>query len=206
MLKIYGNMRSAPCRKVRYTAEITETPYEWKEMDFRSGELKSESYRLLHPAGKVPAIDDHGFALFESEAICKYLCEKSGHPLYPAELQLKAQVDQWRGFAWQHLGTAMNKVAFNRILAPEFGIPVDERSLKEGLEWLERYLPIVDAQLSTLAFLVCDHMTLADVVLLSVLDLAGPSDVDLTGFQEIQRWLGVMHELPAWQKFRDPTD
>ena len=73
MLRIHGNTLSAPCNKVRYTCNLLEVAYEWIERDFRTGELRSPAYLALHPAGKVPVIEDDGFILFESEAICRYL-------------------------------------------------------------------------------------------------------------------------------------
>lgn len=198
MLILYGNRMSAPCNKVRYVCELLELPYEWHEMGFESGGLQTAEYLELHPAGKVPAMQDEDFCLFESEAICKYLCEKEESPLFPRELHSRAKIEQWINFANLHVGYAMNKVAFNRVIAPKLGMKVDESSLKQGLQWLNRYLPIVDAQISTYGYLGGPSLSLADITLLSIVGLAAPAKVSLSSYVGLEPWLKKLQDQPFY--------
>ncbi|MBS3123364.1 glutathione S-transferase family protein [Candidatus Woesearchaeota archaeon] len=187
MLKIYGNRQSGNCNKVEYTAILAGVSYDYLVLDFQK-DLKKQWYLKINPVGKMPAIDDDGFILFESGAICKYICDKKGSSLYPKELKQRALVDQWIDFSINHVGVSISKVAFNRIFAPMFGLPVDENSLKEGLQWLERYLPIVDTQLEKSVFLAGNELSLADITLLSVLEYSDKAKVDLSSYKSLTAW------------------
>ena len=82
-MKIYGTYLSAPANKVRLTASALGLDVEYHNLDLTKGEHKSPEYLEVNPLGKVPAIDDDGFYLFESNAICRYMANKSDSDLYP---------------------------------------------------------------------------------------------------------------------------
>ncbi len=188
MLKIYGVSLSTPCNKVRFVANALDLDYDFVVVNMSEGKHKSEEYLELHPAGKVPVIDDEGFVLFESNAIIKYLNEKNNAGYYPTEHRQRAIVDQWLDFSSQHVGAAMNKVFFNRILAPKFQMEVDAQSLKDGEKFLQNFLPVIHTQLGRHKYLAGAELTLADFNLLAVLDPAEVSQIDLTQFDHITRW------------------
>lgn len=71
VLKLYGSAMSTS--RVLVTILEKELPYEFILIDIAKGDQKSEEYRKLQPFGKVPVLDDDGFLMFESRAICKYL-------------------------------------------------------------------------------------------------------------------------------------
>lgn len=71
VLKLYGSAMSTS--RVLVTILEKELPYEFILIDIAKGDQKSEEYRKLQPFGKVPVLDDDGFLIFESRAICKYL-------------------------------------------------------------------------------------------------------------------------------------
>lgn len=188
MLKIYGGDLSAPSNKVRFVANALDLKYEYVRVSLRDGEHRTPEYLKLHPAGKIPVIDDDGFVLFESGAIIKYLAAKENSWLYPVDLRQRALVEQWMDFAALHVGTAMGRVVFNRLFAPFAKVPVDERSLQDGLNFLKRFLPVVDGQLNKDFYLAGARLTLADLTLLSVLDPAEVAQVDLGAYPHILKW------------------
>lgn len=199
MLKIYGNKKSGACNKVQYVAELIGIEYEFKEMDFQK-DLKTEKYLKIHPAGKIPAIDDNGFILFESSAICEYLCDKKESPFLPKDLKKRALVKQWMYFSSLHIGTAVGKVFFNRIVAKMMKMPVDEQSLKDGLSFLDRFLPIIDNQLSKNKYLALNELSLADITLLSDLGYAKMADIDLTKYKTLSKWIKNIQEMGFYKK------
>lgn len=71
VLKLYGSAMSTS--RVLVTILEKELPYELIFIDIAKGDQKSEDYKKLQPFGKVPALEDDGFLIFESRAICKYL-------------------------------------------------------------------------------------------------------------------------------------
>jgi glutathione S-transferase len=188
MLKIYGADLSPPSNKVRFVANELGLDYEYISMNLVSGENHSERHLKLHPGGKVPVIDDDGFVLFESNAIIRYLAAKCESPLYPPGAKQRALVDQWADFVSHHIATAVSRVLVNRVFAPFLNQEVDERSLADGLSFLERFLPVVDAPLETRRYLAGGELTLADFNLLSALDPAEVAQVGLSGYMNITRW------------------
>lgn len=188
MLKIYGADLSPPSNKVRFVANELGLDYEYNSVNLVSGENQSEGHLKLHPAGKVPVIDDDGFVLFESNAIIRYLAAKCESPLYPAGAKQRALVDQWMDFVSNHVGSSVGRVLMNRVFAPFLNQEVDERSITEGLSFLERFLPVVDAPLKERRYLAGGELSLADFSLLSALDPAEVAQVDLSGYLNITRW------------------
>jgi glutathione S-transferase len=188
MLKIYGTELSPPSNKVRFVANELGLEYEYKSLNLISGENKSEEHLKLHPAGKVPVIDDDGFILFESNAIIRYLATKCDSPLYPAGPKQRALVDQWADFSSHHIATGLSRVLVNRVFAPFLNQEVDERSLADGLSFLEAFLPVVDAPLKEQRYVAGGELTLADFALLAALDPAEVAQVDLSRYLNITRW------------------
>ncbi|MCK4882824.1 MAG: glutathione S-transferase family protein [Candidatus Omnitrophica bacterium] len=188
MLKIYGADLSSPSNKVRMGANALGLEYEYIRVSIKGGENRTEEYLKMHPAGKVPVINDDGFVLFESDAIIKYLAAKQKSPLYPDELKQRAGIDQWMDFTAVHVGGAMGRVVFNRVFASFAGVSVDERSLKDGLKFLNRFLPVVDRQLSKAEYFAGEQFSLADIALLATMDPAEVAGVNLTPYEHLTQW------------------
>lgn len=72
VLKLYGSAMATS--RVLVTILEKELPYELILIDISKGEHKTDEFKKLQPFGQVPALDDDGFLMFESRAICRYLC------------------------------------------------------------------------------------------------------------------------------------
>ncbi len=188
MLKIYGSDLSAPCNKARFVANALGLKYEYVLVNLRGGEHQKPEFLKINPVGKIPVIDDDGFYLFESNAIIRYLCEKNNSPLYPEGLKERAIVEQWLDFGSMHVGAAFSKVMYNRVFAPIRKIAVDENSIKEGLAFLDRFLPVVDSQLGKNSYLTGENLTIADFNLVALLDPAEIADIDLSKYKNLTAW------------------
>lgn len=200
MLTIYGTDLSGPSNKVRFVANELGLEYEYRRVNLMKEENKTEDYLKIHPAGKVPVIDEEGFKLFESNAIIKYLASKAGSSLYPEQAKEQAIVDQWIDFSSHHIGAAMNRVVFNRVFAPFLKMDIDERSLNDGLSFLDRFLPIVDNQLQANPYLAGNELTLADFTLLALIDPAEIAQIDLSGYPSLSRWRRNLQGQPFYTK------
>ncbi len=83
MLKFYFNGSPNPTKVALYLEEAG-LPFEPAKIDTRKGEQFTPDYLKINPNGKVPAIDDNGTIVFDSNAILLYLAEKTGKFLPPA--------------------------------------------------------------------------------------------------------------------------
>lgn len=188
MIKLYGFELSFPVNRVRMCLNAMGLEYEFVRLNPLAGETQTEDYLKIHPAGKIPSLVDDGFAVFESNAIMKYLCRKYKSDFYPDEITEQAKVDQWLDFTAVHLANGFNKVLFNRILAGVVGAEVDERSLQDGYGFIQRFLGIIDRQLSTSTFLAGGKISIADFCLLATVDPAEVSEVNIADYPHVKAW------------------
>ena len=89
MLKFYFNGAPNP-NKVALFLEETGLPCELIPVDTRKGDQFKPEFLKVNPNGKVPAIDDDGVFVFDSNAILLYLAEKTGKFLPPNTPQNRA--------------------------------------------------------------------------------------------------------------------
>src|SRR5258708_6617276 len=100
MLTVYGHAASSNVRKVLWTCH--ELGLDRLHKDLNGATLLADfpGYGAINPNGMVPAIDDDGFVLWESNAIIRYLATKHRrHDLLPEEPQKRALIEQWMD--WQ---------------------------------------------------------------------------------------------------------
>jgi glutathione S-transferase len=84
VLKLYGSAMSTA--RVLVTILEKELPYELIFVDIAKGDQNSVDYKKLQPFGKVPVLEDDGFFMFESRAICKYLARQVFYGRVPLAL------------------------------------------------------------------------------------------------------------------------
>ncbi|MBV9111409.1 MAG: glutathione S-transferase N-terminal domain-containing protein, partial [Hyphomicrobiales bacterium] len=53
-MKIYGDLRSGNCLKVKYTADFLKLSYAWVPVDPASGGSRTPQFLRLNPFGQVP--------------------------------------------------------------------------------------------------------------------------------------------------------
>ena len=123
----------------------------------------------INPVGKIPAIDDDGFHLFESNAICRYLCDKHNSPLYPKDVKKRATIDQWIDYASFHIGANFMPVVYNRLFAPLRGMPVNEKAITDGLNFLNNISRSLKNNCPSTNIIVSQEISLADIILLALL-------------------------------------
>ena len=74
-LRIYGIARTRAFR-VLWVAKELGLPYEHIPVEIGEAGARKPEYLAINPNGRLPAINDEGFALWESLAITLYLAKK----------------------------------------------------------------------------------------------------------------------------------
>jgi glutathione S-transferase len=193
-LRIYGAPRSRTFR-VLWAAEELGIPYENIPVDFGDGSKKAD-YLAINPNGRIPAIDDGGFVLFESLAINMYLAKKHGAgTLYPAAAQDEARLWQWSLWGANEIEVALVQFISNRyVLPPE---KRNEPLAAEAEAKLPRPLGVLDAHLATRAHLLGGDFTIADLNVGSLLYTAWINKADLSRWPRVKGWLDRLLTRPA---------
>ena len=206
MIKLYGLGFSFNVSKVRYCLNHLGLKYEWVQTNPIAGENKAPEYLDICPTGKVPAIEIDGFKLFESNAINRYLAVVNNSSLYPQDAKKRAVIDAWMDYTSIHVGQAVGRVLFNRVFAPMTGQKSDQESVRVGLEFLDKYFPILEKQLSANPYLAGKEFSLADINLLAVLDPCELSQISIDQYPSINKWRAGLKAQPFYQKcYKDYT-
>ncbi len=176
----------------------TQTPYEMNAIDFAKGQHKAEPHVSRQPFGQVPAIDDDGFALFESRAICRYLSAKANDALVPVTLRDRALMDQWLSVEQTNFSPHAMKFIFHHV----FKRPQEQAVLDTAQAALELAFAALSKPLSTQPFLVGDKLTLADIGYLPYLELlpVTPVQSSLEKFPHALAWASRLRERDTWRK------
>ncbi|KAG2128726.1 glutathione S-transferase C-terminal-like protein [Suillus clintonianus] len=134
---------------------------------------KSPEFIDKFPFAKVPAFEDKdGFTLVEGASIARYvasLAPESG--LLGRSIKDAALVDQWIHFAEHEINAFTNLIwmLVDRF-APEKAY--SESIHKSVFERQERSIKFLEQHIDLHEFIVCDEITLADIVLAGVLQRA----------------------------------
>jgi len=203
MIKLYGHPASTCTRKVLFTLNETNTPYELETVNLMTGEHKQPAHMARQPFGQLPAIDDDGFKMFESRAIARYLDDKAGHKLTPKDAQGRAKMEQWISVETSDFYPHAMTFIYNDI----FKRPQQEEVLANAGTKLETCVKVMDTALAASGkpFLVGDQMTLADVVFAPYIEycMASPSAKAIfVKHPHFIAWWNRVSERPSWQKVR----
>ena len=207
MLKIYGAPHSRAFRVVWLANEIG-IPYELIPVSFGTpdAQCKEPWYLKLNPNGKVPAIDDDGFILWESAAINLYLAERYGGRLYPSSIRDRGKLLQWTFFVANEVEPAVITILRNRIILP----PQDRNAAaaQDAEARLRRLLDIMDRELHVNSFFAGHEWGLADFMIACVLYIVHVRlKMELHDWPQLKTWTETSVERPAAlvaRKLREP--
>ncbi len=205
MLKVFGIKSSRAARALWMCRELG-IPYEHVDIHFADGSNQTAEFLAINPNGKIPAIDDEGFRLWESMAINIYLAKKHHSPLMPSDLQQEMLVLQWSFWAMVEVEKPLLTVMLQRMELPE-GTPaakyLRERNPKnpvteqQAVETLQKPLAVLEQHLSGRDYLLGAQFTVADLNAASVLSWALAAKLDLSNWPNVTQWLKRCTSRPA---------
>jgi GSH-dependent disulfide-bond oxidoreductase len=183
--------------KASIALEEMGLPYEVRVIDFATNEQKADWYLKLNPNGRIPALVDDGFALFESGAILIYLAERTGKFL-PKDVQGRSRVIQWLMFQMSGVGPMMGQAnVFLRYFPEKIQAAID-RYQRE----VTRLFGVLDKQLATHEYIAGGY-SIADMALWPWVSGYEWSGVSVDEFANLKRWLAIVGDRPAVQAGRD---
>lgn len=119
MIRFWYNLAPNPM-KVALLLEELGVAYEAIPVDTRKGEQHTADFKAINPNAKVPAIDDSGTVVFDSNAILLWLADKHGRFVSrdPASAE-RAQTLSWLMFIASGVGPYSGQAVHFRTAAPE---------------------------------------------------------------------------------------
>ena len=179
MLKLYGGARSRASIVQWYLEELS-IPYEFVLLDMTAGEHQQPEYLAINPMGKVPALVDDVFTLWESGAILLYLAEKYDKP--GVSFAERSIWSQWILFANSTLAT---------------GLFIEASREKE----VPKLLTALSEILNKTPYILGSEFTVVDVAVGSILAYVPMMlPIDLSPYPIILDYIKRMNEREAFKK------
>jgi len=194
VLKVYGDLQSGNCYKVKLLLCQLGLPHEWKHVDILNKETRTPTFLAKNLNGKIPLLEiEEGMYLPESNAILHYLADRT--PFLPAERLLRAQVLQWQFFEqYSH----EPHIAGARYIIRYLGRPGDyEAKLQEKMAPGYAALEVMEKHLTGRRFFVGEQYTIADIALYGYTHVAHEGGFELSRFPSVNAWLERVSRQPG---------
>src|SRR5271166_871755 len=168
-IKLHYHPLSTYSRRVLMAFAEKQIPHDLVVVDMAARRHREQPYLSLNPYGRVPTLEEDGFALFESTAILNYL--EATHPtppLVPADARGRALVDMHMKLCdiqfTRHAGT---------IIFPKRFLPKERwntAAIADAKAEIEKHFAILDKQLAGKTYLVAEQFSLAEVCYIPFLE------------------------------------
>lgn len=178
-------------RKVSIALEEMGLEYQVTLLNLKELDQKKPDFLAINPNGRVPALVDDGFAIFESGAILVYLAEKTGK-LMPGDVEGRSVVMQWLMFQMSGLGPMQGQANVFFRYFPEKIPSVIARYQNEAT----RLYGVMDRRLADHEFLAGDY-SIADIACYPWAAQHDWSGVDFDALPNVARWFKQVGEREA---------
>ena len=100
MLKVYGRPNSSNSAKVFWLLDQIGQDYDLVPAGRGFGPTDTPEFLALNPFGKVPVVQDGDLAVWESNAVLRYLARRfDATALWPADAAGQSRIDRWMDWA-----------------------------------------------------------------------------------------------------------
>ncbi|XP_047324661.1 elongation factor 1-gamma 2-like [Impatiens glandulifera] len=196
-------LHSTPNKNVFKTLIVAE--YSGVQVDlapnFQMGvSNKTPEFLKINPIGKIPVLQTPDGAIFESNAIARYVTRlKADNPLYGSSSIEYGHIEQWIDFATLEIDANIAKWLYPRMGYAVYLPPAEEAAIAS----LKRALVALSTHLASNTFLVGHAVTLADIILTCNLYM-GFSNVMTKSFTSefphVERYFWTMVNQPNFKK------
>jgi glutathione S-transferase len=210
-MKLYMNPVSTTCRPILLFAADNDIAMEHVVVDLMTGEHHKEPFVAVNPNRLVPVLVDGDLTLTESEAILRYLAEKTGSDAYPSDAKARAKVNEM--LAW--FNTNLYRELGYHLVYPQIfphhkrePAAANEATVNWGKDKTAQVLAVLDQHYlgAGQKYLVGDSKTIADYFGAGLLACGELVGCDLSKYPNVKRWYENMKSAPSWNKVNEAHD
>ncbi|CAF0760156.1 unnamed protein product [Adineta ricciae] len=211
-IKVYGLAMSTCTQRVTTTLAEKGLKYELVNVDFAAGEHKSPKYlEEKQPFGVIPVlIDEDGFKIYESRAICRYLEIKykgKGTELIPSkDAAAQGLFEQAASIETGYFDPYASPIVYERVFKKMKGLgESDEARVATLKQQLSEKLDVYDKILSKQPYLAGQEFTLADLFHLpygSWLVKLGEGNL-FESRPNVKSWWDRITSRPSWKAVQE---
>jgi glutathione S-transferase len=201
-MKVFGHPMSTCTRKVLTVLAEKGHKADFVLVDLTKGEHKQGDHLARQPFGQVPTLDDDGFSLYESRAICRYLDETlPGPKLHGADAKSRAVIEQWVSVETSNFTPHAMKIIMQLFFAPMMGKEPDQATVASGREGLDRVLPVMERQLAKTPYIAGKEFTVADIGFLPYIDylFAAKAADQIEAQPSVLAWWKRISDRASWK-------
>lgn len=190
-IKLYRNPKSGHCHRVELMLAFLGVACDTIDLDMANGAHKTPEYLKISPFGLVPAIDDGGYMLADSNAILIYLVQTYGQGSHwlPSGPKDAAEVQRWLSIAADNIYAGPCAARLVKV----FGTNHDHAAAVAKAHDLFK---IMEVHLADRDWLASDTITIADVAAYSYIAHAPEGGIDLAPYPNIRAWLARVAAQP----------
>src|SRR3989338_2840461 len=205
--KLLGSPISTCVQRVLTTLKEKNLEYELVPVDLSKGEQKQAAFLEKQPFGVIPVLEDDGFLIYESRAICRYLEAKhkdQGTELIPTEIKALGLFEQGASIETSYFDPNAGGLIFEKFFKGLKGMgEADENRVKSLVEKLGGYLDVYEKILSKQEYIGGNQFTLADLYHLPYGNLLFIPQINL-GHLLLERplvkaWWEKISSRPSWK-------
>ncbi|SLN42351.1 glutathione S-transferase family protein [Pseudooctadecabacter jejudonensis] len=196
MIKLYCFGESGNAYKAALSLELARADWEPEFVDFFGGGARDPAFRALNVMGEVPVMVDGDVVLTQSGVIQDYVVETTGK-LGGDTPEARREVLRWMFFDNHKVSSVAGPLRFMMNFLAEEKRNADVIGFMQMR--LISALKVVNTQLEERAFLVGDHLTIADIACCGYLYYPEPFGFDRADFPNIDAWLDRIAATPGWK-------
>ena len=194
-MKIHHHPLSGHAHRVVLFASLLGLEHELVEVDLQAGAHKKPEFLAISPFGQVPALEDDGVDIADSNAILVYLAKKAGRSDWlPEDALGAARVQRW-------LSVAAGELAYVPAAARLITVFGAGFNADEVIGRAHALLGKLEQHLADRDWLAADHPTIADVAIYSYIARAPEGNVELSAYPAVNRLLRRIEALPGFVPF-----
>ena len=200
MRRLLGRANSSNVMKVICLLEHLGLPYEREDYGGAFGRTLTPEYLAMNPNAVVPTLIEGDFALWESNVILRYIAagHAAGTPLWPENLQARANIDRWMDWQQTTLLPPMTPVFWGLVrIAPE---KRDWAAIHASAEKLGRLYGILDRVLGQRPFVAGPDFTPADIAIgVHAHRYMSFEGIEKPALPNLRAWYDRLLALPAFK-------
>ena len=197
-MKLYARRTSSNSQKVLWFLGELGLPYEFVATGGDAGGLRTAEYLAMNPNASVPTLLDGGLAVWESHTVLRYLAAAHGPERYwPEDPAARSWVDRWMDWSQSQFDASFMDLFWGYWRTPEAARNTDQNRFQ--VDRCRRYMNILDDALASHAYVVGDHLSLADIPLGALMYRYANLDVTEDLPPNVARWYASLTERDVFQ-------
>ncbi|HHC0551258.1 TPA: glutathione S-transferase family protein [Salmonella enterica] len=201
MITLWGRNNSTNVKKVLWTLEELELPYDQILAGGKFGVNQDADYLAMNPNGLVPLLkdDETDLLLWESNAIVRYLAAQYGqNRLWVDNPARRAEGEKWMDWANQTLSPAHRVILMGLVRTPPE--KRDQAAIEAGIEKCDGLFALLDDALARQPWFSGDNFGTGDIAIAPFVYNLLNVGLKWAPRPNLERWYQQLTERPAFRK------